>query len=331
MIEPRPLRPHVVILGAGASRAAFPAGDARGRPIPLMDDLVEVLGLTDLLDRYRVEHIHRNFEAVYAEICSEPSHVRLRTDLEDAVYQYFHALDLPATPTLYDHLLLSLRSKDVVATFNWDPFLADAWNRNSTRTELPNMLHLHGNVRVGCCVEDHERGHILGRCPTCGRGFSPTRLLYPVANKDYSSDPFISREWETLRAYIQNAFTLTVFGYGAPASDGDAVSLMNDAWSGSRQRTLETIEIIDIREESTLRGLWRRFIFHQHVLCHRSLYDSYIGRYPRRSCEAIYVPTVTGRFPPKATPLPRGGSFADLDAWLLPLVAAERSMSSGGC
>jgi hypothetical protein len=294
-----------------------------------MEDLVRVLDLTDLLDRHRIAYDQRSFESVYAEVCSEPAHARLRTVLENAVHQYFRGLELPATPTLYDHLLLSLRSKDVVATFNWDPFLVDTWNRNSVRTELPHILHLHGNVRVGCCLEHHERGHILAGCPTCG-SFSPTRLLYPVENKDYSSDPFISREWEALRAYLQNAFTFTVFGYGAPSSDKEAVLLMNDAWSGARERTLETIEIIDIKEAPMLEGLWSPFIFSQHVLCHTSFYESYLGRYPRRSCEAIYIPTVTGRFPPKPTPLPRKGSFADLDEWLLPLLEAERAMSSTG-
>jgi len=35
---------HVVILGAGASVAAFPQGDAYGRKLPTMDGLIELLG-----------------------------------------------------------------------------------------------------------------------------------------------------------------------------------------------------------------------------------------------------------------------------------------------
>ena len=34
-------RPHVVILGAGASLAAFPNGDANGIRLPLMLDFIE--------------------------------------------------------------------------------------------------------------------------------------------------------------------------------------------------------------------------------------------------------------------------------------------------
>ena len=36
--------PHVVILGAGASKAAFRHGDANGRSVPLMNELPEILG-----------------------------------------------------------------------------------------------------------------------------------------------------------------------------------------------------------------------------------------------------------------------------------------------
>jgi hypothetical protein len=42
-------RSHLVVLGAGASRAAFPKGDQNGKKLPLMADLVEVLQLEGLL------------------------------------------------------------------------------------------------------------------------------------------------------------------------------------------------------------------------------------------------------------------------------------------
>ncbi len=45
--EPRKLRPHIVILGAGASVATFPNGDANGNIIPLMNNLIELLGLNE--------------------------------------------------------------------------------------------------------------------------------------------------------------------------------------------------------------------------------------------------------------------------------------------
>ena len=43
-------RPHVVIVGAGASRAAFPDGDRNGALLPLMVDFVDVVGLAQALE-----------------------------------------------------------------------------------------------------------------------------------------------------------------------------------------------------------------------------------------------------------------------------------------
>lgn len=40
--------PHVIILGAGASRAPCPNGDKTGRILPLMNDFIDILDLNDL-------------------------------------------------------------------------------------------------------------------------------------------------------------------------------------------------------------------------------------------------------------------------------------------
>ena len=42
--------PHVVILGAGASRAATPQGDRKGQTLPVMNDLVQTVGIGKLLE-----------------------------------------------------------------------------------------------------------------------------------------------------------------------------------------------------------------------------------------------------------------------------------------
>lgn len=44
-------KPHVVILGAGASYAAFPNGDKNGKKLPLMNNFVETLGIEELIER----------------------------------------------------------------------------------------------------------------------------------------------------------------------------------------------------------------------------------------------------------------------------------------
>lgn len=45
-------RPHLVLLGAGASLAAFPNGDKNGLKLPLMNNFVETVeGLSDCFDK----------------------------------------------------------------------------------------------------------------------------------------------------------------------------------------------------------------------------------------------------------------------------------------
>jgi hypothetical protein len=53
---------------------------------------------------------------------------------------------LPNEPTIYDHLVLSLRPKDLIATFNWDPFLYQAFVRNGHVGDMPYLAFLHGTM-----------------------------------------------------------------------------------------------------------------------------------------------------------------------------------------
>jgi hypothetical protein len=107
-------RPHVVLLGAGASRAAFPQGDKNGLRLPLICDFVEVLGLASILKRSRIDFIGRNFEDVYSDLCEKPEHRGVRDEIENRIRDYFSRMELPDAPTLYDYLVLSLREKDVI-------------------------------------------------------------------------------------------------------------------------------------------------------------------------------------------------------------------------
>jgi len=121
--NPEMQRPHVVILGAGASRAACPQGDKNGRHLPTMENLVEIIGLSPLLAKYGITNVHENFEALYSSLDSDQSQSGLTQKIETSIHDYFASLELPDHPTVYDHLLLSLRKKDAIFTFNWDPFL----------------------------------------------------------------------------------------------------------------------------------------------------------------------------------------------------------------
>ena len=54
-------RPHVVILGAGASLAAFPNGDANGISLLLMSDFKEKVGLEGDLSNFKIDFKGKNF------------------------------------------------------------------------------------------------------------------------------------------------------------------------------------------------------------------------------------------------------------------------------
>jgi hypothetical protein len=239
--------PHLVLLGAGASRAACLSGDANGRTLPLMLDLVEATGVDRLLSKAHVGWAKGdNFEVLYQAMVVDANKASLVRDIEEQIRDYFCAIEIPERANLYDRLLLSLRAKDYIATFNWDPLLAQAYRRNSHLKELPTILFLHGNVEVGVCLHDRRKGFLGHRCTTCDRPLEPTRLLYPVAQKDYASDPFIAQEWAAFRHVLKYAYLFTIVGYAAPASDVEAVSAMHAAWNQNESKELAEIDIVDV-------------------------------------------------------------------------------------
>ncbi len=317
-------RPHVCILGAGASVAALPAGDRAGRRLPVMANFIETLGLDSLLSGRPGPGDVSDFEAMYSDLTSDPAAGEFRRRLETAIHRYFSQLELPSHPTIFDHLLMSLRPKDVVATFNWDPFLVDAFRRcqRLTSGRMPHMLFLHGNVRVAYCLDDRVKGLVGARCSRCDRTLSNSDLLYPVAQKDYAANGFISSEWETLRDALRGAFMVTIFGYGAPRSDVEAVSLMREAWGTPDERELEEFEFIDVAGEAVVRERWRDFVHSHHYAVHDDFYSSWIARHPRRTCETMWSQLIDARWVSDHS-LPKEASLAELESWLRPLVSTE--------
>ena len=285
---------HAVLLGAGASRAAFPQGDPSSRRIPLMDDLVETLNLRPIIERAgRFEN--ENFELIYSRIAAEAQHDEARREIEQKVGDYFSSLYLPHEATIYDRILLSLRPRDAVFTFNWDPFLFDAYVRNSGEIGLPGIFFLHGNVRIGRCPRHRERwGQRHATCPTCGETFKNVPLFYPVENKNYSNDPYVSDSWDSARSYFREALVLTIFGYSAPSSDAAAVELLRSAWMERSERRMEHVEIIDIAPEESLHERWKEFTPTHHFHARRDFDDSWMARWPRRSREAVFIPMSLG-------------------------------------
>jgi len=314
-------RPHVVILGAGASRAALPAGDRHGFRLPLMDDLTELLDLRSLISEAGLDPAD-NFERTYAKLNESSRHADVVRRIDDVVDRYFSSLALPEEPTVYDALVLSLRPKDFIATFNWDPLLYQACARNHKLAQLPAVAYLHGNVAVGYCFRDRKKGLRGSRCSVCGEMFTSSRLLFPVHRKGYSADPYIGSEWRALKAALKGAYVLTIFGYGAPQSDAEAMELMSEAWGSPEARNLEQTEIIDIIDEEELSERWSRFIHTHHYDVHRTFWDSWAGVHPRRSCEAVWQQFMEANFISENR-IPAARTFDELYGFLRPLLAVE--------
>ena len=58
-------RPHVVIVGSGASAAAFPNGDRNGKTLPTMPNFASTLGLDSVLHRNGIPPSYEDFEGIY--------------------------------------------------------------------------------------------------------------------------------------------------------------------------------------------------------------------------------------------------------------------------
>jgi hypothetical protein len=156
--------PHVVILGAGGSKAAFPRGDPMGRVVPVMQQLIECLDLTSSLKNAGFVG-PTNFEAIYDELATTGSNPTLVNEIEGRVRKYFESMVLPTESTLYDRLILSMRETNLIATFNWDPFLPLAYARNAHIQRLPQLAFLHGNVEIAVCLKDRVTGFRWQQCP----------------------------------------------------------------------------------------------------------------------------------------------------------------------
>lgn len=286
--------PHVVLLGAGASCAAIPQGDRNGLKISAMDNFIQNLGLGGILNGIELHTNSKNLEVIYQELAeravSEIDCQQALSSLKKSVWSYMSKFELPDSPTVYDYLLLSMTMKDVIATFNWDPLLVQAYMRVARFTRnLPELLFLHGNVAIGFC--EHEGTTIagpVGGVSPYGEEFEPSPLLFPIKEKGYNKHVAIARSWEMLQRFLSNAYMVTIFGYSAPESDVEAIALLSGGWGDPSKRRFEQIEIIDIATDRDYEKIWEKFIFSSHYQVCRSFFESSLGKHPRRTCEAIF-------------------------------------------
>lgn len=317
-------RPHVVILGAGASVAAIPNGDANGKKISLMNDFFQKTNTEYLLEGIDLKTKSKNLEDIYSEIYERPELKDVCYKLEKAIYDYFSDLQIPDEPTIYDFLILSLRKKDLIATFNWDPLLQQAYQRCGRITrDLPKIVFLHGNVAIGLCMQDKVYGSIDHYCPLCRQRLSPLQLLYPIKKKDYNSDKFIKDEWDIIEKALSFAFIITVFGYGAPPSDVEAIKLLKNAWGDIEKRQFEQTEIIDIKQEDELVSSWKPFIHTHHYEIHKSFFKSTLSCLPRRTCECLYDQNMDAHFLDYEKGFKEGMTWEDIEHYLEPIFEDE--------
>lgn len=314
-------RPHVVVLGAGASRATCPNGDKNGKLLPLMIDFADIVGLKSMLKEWSIDS-NQNFEEIFSDLYEKKENDKLK-QIEGAVEEYFEQLQLPDTPTLYDHLILSLRGKDLIASFNWDPLLLQAYLRNrKSGLALPHLVFLHGNIATGYCEADKRFGLSWQKCNVCNIPFKRTPLLYPIKKKDYASNSYIKDEWNVLRHGFQHAFMITIFGYGAPKTDTEAIKIMQEAYGDAKTRRLEETTFITIQDEDEVYKNWESFIHTHHYQFSNNFYDSYLGNHPRRTGEAYWAQYLEARWL-NNNPIPRKLNFPELWDWFEKFKKAE--------
>jgi len=323
---------HVVILGAGASIASTMRNPERhGKKLPSMANFIDIVGLNDLIEKVPKDLRSDNFEELYSNIHINNPNSGVLREIEKRIISYFGNMELPDEPTIYDYLILSLRSKDLIATFNWDPFLYQAYVRNSYFTkDLPYLSFLHGNVAIGYSKEDKRCGPVGMQMRKDGGLFEPTKLLYPIAQKNYTDDEFIKKEWDRVKFWLSsdyNAVRATIFGYGAPASDIEAVNLLNSSWGTPDDREMEQFEVIDISPEEELRKKWEGFIHTHHYDIARDYFSSSLALNPRRTSESYFshyqslTPSQAFR---KNNPVPQNiKTLKELWEWHRPLIEAE--------
>ena len=321
--SPDRAEPHVVILGAGASKAAFGGGDAKGRLVPLMNELPEVLGdqWRDLVEEANLTGL--DFETQFTQLRESAMQPARVDNIERLLLDYFSGLALPDAPTIYDYLVLGLRQKDVIATFNWDPFLLLAHSRNRQVAGLPDIRFLHGCVQYASCAEHDVLGQRGERCPTCRKWLEESSIMFPHHDKDYGTDGIIARDWALVTERLKSAFHLTIFGYSGPVTDYKAKGLLLDGWKRAPMRRFSHVEIIDVGDADDMRRNWRDFIPFHHDMVIRSFWESTIARWPRRTAEYKIGASCYGTVSEAIGPM-RTKSIGELQEWHAEIADAEK-------
>lgn len=282
-------RSHLVILGAGASIATIPTGDKNGKKISAMDNFIKNMGLENILEKCLIETNSQNLEDIYSELYNKPKYKKELKALEKCIREDFEKFEIPDHMTIYDYLIISMRKKDLIASFNWDPLLIQAYSRmRQITTDIPDLVFLHGNVLAGFCEACNSYGHFKNRCQKCNDKYIKQPLLYPVKEKDYNSSPFIKEQWKKVKLFMEDSTVVTFFGYSAPKSDLEAINILKSIYNTDVIHSFDLIEIIDIKPKDELIRTWDSFVSlkHDHKPQYiKSFFNSILAEFPRRSIE----------------------------------------------
>lgn len=294
-----------------------------------MNEFLLNIGKQYLIEGIKLETKSSNIEDIYSELHENSDDKKYRDiaeQIEGEIYNYFYEMQIPDEPTMYDYLIISLRHKDCIATFNWDPLLIQAYNRvNKITKDLPQMLFLHGNVAAAICPKCGKyqpRLNVL--CYDCKSILRPSRLLYPVAHKDYHKDAFIADQWRMFDRFIKSASLITIWGYSAPSSDIEAKNAMLQAYS-EQFRALDEIEVIDIKPQEDIYRTWQGFmgLNNGHLRVSKTLGETLIGEFPRRSVEGYCRRYLDGYWNSSSIKLDCIESFEELKTKFSPLFENE--------
>lgn len=285
----RLLDPHVVIVGAGASIAACRV-DKNGMEVPLLKNIHNILGMTDELKKYHFsDEEMQDFELLYSNIYGKAEYASLQMYLENGVREYFKKLTIPDELTLYDYLILSLTEKDAIISFNWDPFLMQAYRRNLSVGNLPMLIFPHGNVGMGICEKCHTMGYADTLCTECYEEYTDMPLLFPIGKKDYQSHDIIRYQWKMAKEYLAKAAGITVYGYGVPETDKEAYELMRKAYSESNIRDIAPFTIINLLSEKQIQiDKWKEVLDDKMVIFAERFEDTILWNNPRVSLEHLF-------------------------------------------
>jgi hypothetical protein len=116
---------------------------------------------------------------------------------------------------------------------------------------------------------------------------------------------------------------LTIFGYSAPDSDKKAVSLLKKAWGDLEKRDLEEVSIIDIIDEDAMLEKWDEFIYSHHYRYTNDFYESYLGMFPRRSCETVFATYQMNLWADNSKGFRKGMTWSEVIELLSPLLKEE--------